>query len=226
MSEIVLALDVDSRETAFRLLDKLPDLRWVKLGPILFTREGPQLARELADRGLRVFLDLKWHDIPHTVAQAVIAARELSVAMATVHTLGGSLMLQAAAEAAGTDLAVVGVTVLTSHDSESYAKATGRDEVDLLKEVERQAVTAVRSGLAGVVCSPREAAVVRRAIGPRPLIVVPAIRRSSDPAGDQARTASPKEAVLAGATHLVVGRPVLNAPDPGLAFRELCEAVP
>src|SRR5690606_29983041 len=114
MAEVIVALDLPRAREALRLLDRLPDARWVKVGPVLLTREGTGLTRELVDRQLSIFLDLKWHDIPNTVAGAVSAARELGVAMATVHTLGGSAMMEAAAAAAG-DLGLVGVTVLTSH---------------------------------------------------------------------------------------------------------------
>jgi orotidine-5'-phosphate decarboxylase len=219
MAEIILALDVPRGGDALRLLDQLPELRWVKLGPILMTREGPALVRELTGRGLQVFLDLKWHDIPNTVAGAVTAAREIGVAMATVHTLGGKAMLEAAVAAAG-QLALVGVTVLTSHDAASYAGATGRSEVNLAREVERQGLIAAEAGLRGVVCSPLEVSLLRRRLGPEPYIVVPGIRRRSDPSADQARVATAKDAVSNGATHLVVGRPVLQAADPAAAFGE------
>src|SRR5204862_4532100 len=131
MTELIVAFDMGSGRDALLLAARLPQLRWAKLGPVLFVREGPALIREFAQRGLEVFLDLKWHDIPNTVAGAVTAAREIGVAMATVHTLGGKAMLEAAAVAAAGQLAVVGVTVLTSHDAASYAGATGRSEVDL-----------------------------------------------------------------------------------------------
>ena len=220
MAELILALDVPRGGDALRLLDQLPELRWVKLGPILMTREGPALVRELTGRGLQVFLDLKWHDIPNTVAGAVTAAREIGVAMATVHTLGGKAMLEAAAVAAAGQLAVVGVTVLTSHDAAAYAGATGRSEVDLKREVERQGLIAAEAGLRGVVCSPLEVSLLRRRLGPELYIVVPGIRRRSDPSADQARVATAKDAVSNGATHLVVGRPVLQAADPAAAFGE------
>lgn len=220
MSELILALDVPRGSEALRLLDRLPELRWVKMGSVLMTREGPALVRELTGRGLRVFLDLKWHDIPNTVAGAVTAAREVGVAMATVHTLGGKAMLEAAAVAAGGELALVGVTVLTSHDAASYARATGRAEVDLKREVERQALIAVEAGLRGVVCSPQEVSLLRRRLGPEVYIVVPGIRRRSDPSADQVRVATAKDAASNGATHLVVGRPVLQAADPAVAFEE------
>jgi len=218
--EIIIALDLPA-DDARRLLDRLPEARWVKVGSILFTREGPGFVRELAARGLQVFLDLKWHDIPNTVAGAVSAARDLGVGMATVHTLGGAAMMEAAARAAGDAFGLVGVTVLTSHTSEAFGRAVGRSGVAVLPEVERLAREAIGAGLRGIVCSPLEAATVRSAIGPDPWVVVPGIRRSGDATGDQARTATPAEATRAGATHLVVGRPILSAADPASAFRDL-----
>src|SRR6266705_2036984 len=117
MAELIVALDLPSGREALALAGRLPGLRWAKIGPVLYNREGPSLVKEFSERGIRVFLDLKWHDIPNIVASAVTAARELGVAMTTVHCLGGRAMLAAAAGAAGSDLAVVGVTVLTSHDA-------------------------------------------------------------------------------------------------------------
>jgi orotidine-5'-phosphate decarboxylase len=219
--ELILALDVPRAADAFRLLDRIPELRWVKVGSILMTREGPDLIRTLAGRGLKVFLDLKWHDIPHTVSGAVAAARELGVSMATVHTLGGTAMLESAVTTAGTELALVGVTVLTSHDPATYALALGRDEVDLLGEVERLARLGTRAGLRGLVCSPNEVSLLRRNLGADAYIVVPGIRRRSDPLGDQVRVATAKDAANNGATHLVVGRPVLQASDPAAVMEEL-----
>jgi orotidine-5'-phosphate decarboxylase len=223
MAEVIIALDLPTGSDAIRLLDRLPDARWVKLGSILMTREGPDLIRVLTDRGLRVFLDLKWHDIPNTVAEAVSSARALGVSMATVHTLGGARMMEAAAVAADGRVGVVGVTVLTSHDPASYARAVGRSEVDLSLEVERQTGEALRAGLAGVVCSPQEVGLVRAVVGSEAWIVVPGIRGRSDARGDQVRVATAAQAVAAGATHLVVGRPILQAADAAAAFRGLLE---
>ena len=220
MAELILALDLPRGADALPLLDRLPDLRWVKVGSILMTREGPGFVRQLIERGLKVFLDLKWHDIPNTVAGAVTAAREMGVSMATVHTLGGTMMLEAAVVAAGPGLDLVGVTVLTSHDPAQYSRAVGRSEVDLSREVERQALLAAQAGLRGVVCSPLEVSLLRRRLGPDLYIVVPGIRRRSDPAGDQVRVATAEDAAGNGATHLVVGRPVLQAPDPAAALEE------
>ena len=225
MAEIIVALDLPSAADAKRLLERLPDARWVKVGSILMTREGPRFVRQLVERGLKVFLDLKWHDIPNTVAGAVSAACDLGVAMATVHTLGGSRMMAAAAGAAG-DVALVGVTVLTSHDREGYDRATGRRDTDLGGEVARLAGEAMSAGLQGIVCSPHEIARVRAALGPRALIVVPGIRRREDAAGDQSRIADPAAAAASGATHLVVGRPLLDAADAAAVFRAMASGTP
>jgi orotidine-5'-phosphate decarboxylase len=141
--------------------------------------------------------------------------------MASVHALGGDAMMAAASQAAGPDLGVIGVSVLTSHSAESFAAAVGRPSVVVADEVRRLAILAVRSGLRGVVCSPHEVELVRSQVGAGGWIVVPGIRRSGDQSGDQVRTATPAEAVRAGATHLVVGRPILMAADPAAAFREM-----
>jgi orotidine-5'-phosphate decarboxylase len=220
VAELVLALDLPRALDAFELLDRLPALRWVKVGPILMTREGPGVVRDLVDRGLKVFLDLKWHDIPNTVSGAVAAARELGVAMATVHVLGGRRMLDAAVVSAGPELALVGVTVLTSHDPGSYAQTVGRPGVDLNAEVARLAGMATEAGLRGVVCSPREVSLLRERLGADPYIVVPGIRRAPDALGDQVRVASAEDATRNGATHLVIGRPLLHAADPSAVLEE------
>jgi len=223
MAEVILALDLPDGTKAMRLLDRLPMVRWVKVGSILMTREGAPFVRGLVARGHRVFLDLKWHDIPNTVAGAVMAAKELGVSMATVHALGGTTMMETAAAAAGSDLALVGVTVLTSHDAASYGRATGRGQVDVVDEAVRQAREVASAGLAGVVCSAAEAAAVRRVLPGDALLVVPGIRRESDGSGDQVRVATAGDAVRAGATHLVVGRPVIHANDPAGALEQLIE---
>ncbi|HTO73054.1 MAG TPA: orotidine-5'-phosphate decarboxylase [Gemmatimonadales bacterium] len=223
MAEIIIALDLENELDALRLLDRVPDARWVKVGSVLFTREGPSLLHELHSRGLRIFLDLKWHDIPNTVAGAVAAARGLGVAMATVHTLGGVAMMKAAAHAGGDVVGLVGVTVLTSHGAEDFAATIGKPAVTLLDEVGRLAQQAHEAGLRGVVCSSLEAPMVRQRLGSRSWIVVPGIRRPSDATGDQVRTATPGDAVRGGATHLVVGRPIITAADPAAVFEEMAE---
>lgn len=224
MAEVILALDLPGADPALRLLDRLPGLKWVKVGSVLMTREGAPFIARLRSRGLQVFLDLKWHDIPNTVAGAVSAALDQGISMATVHTLGGRRMMEAAARAAGGTLRLVGVTVLTSHDDTTFGETIGRSGVSIATEVTRLAQVAADAGLDGVVCSPLEIAALRRVLGPRALIVVPGIRRAEDTAGDQVRTASPEAAVASGATHLVVGRPVLQSEVPEEALRSMLEA--
>jgi len=224
VAELVVAFDLASGRDALALADRLPDLRWAKLGPVLYVREGPAVVREFAVRGVRVFLDLKWHDIPSTVAGAVTAARELGVSLATVHCLGGHAMLEAAVAAAG-DLPLVGVTVLTSHDAPALAQVLGRGVPDLGFEAERLARVAIAAGLRGVVASGHELGLLRAALGPDPWMVVPGIRLPGGSAGDQVRTVSPDDAVGRGATHLVVGRPITAAADPAAAYRQIVGAL-
>lgn len=219
MAEVILALDVESPDAGRRLLDRLPDLVWVKVGSVVMTRAGAPFLEELRERGLQIFLDLKWHDIPNTVAGAVANADSLGIAMATVHTLGGAGMMRAAQDVAG-NVGLVGVTVLTSHDAAGFADVVGRESVDVEEEVARLAGRAVEAGLRGVVCSPAEIAVVRSVLPAGAWVVVPGIRRASDASGDQVRTAAPREAARAGATHLVVGRPITQAPNPAAVLAE------
>ena len=225
MAELIVAFDLSSGRDALAMAGRLPGLRWAKIGPVLFGREGPSLIREFTQRGIHVFLDLKWHDIPNVVASAVSAARELGVSMTTVHCLGGRAMLTAAAAAAGSDLALVGVTVLTSHDAAELEHVLGRGVPDIGFEAERLARTALHAGLRGVVASGQELGLLREVLGPEPWIVVPGIRAPGDAAGDQVRTMDPAEAVRRGATHLVVGRPITSARDPVAAYQHLVEAL-
>jgi len=226
VAELIVAFDLPSGRDALALAGRLRGLRWAKIGPVLFGREGPSLVKEFTQRGIRVFLDLKWHDIPNIVASAVSAARELGVSMTTVHCLGGRAMLTAAARAAaGADLALVGVTVLTSHDAGELEGILGRGVPDVGFEAERLARTALQVGLRGVVTSGQEVGLLREALGSEPWIVVPGIRAPGDASGDQVRTIEPAEAVRRGATHLVVGRPITAAPDPLAAYQRLVEAL-
>ena len=226
MAELIVAFDLPSGRDALALAGRLQGLRWAKIGPVLFSREGPALVKEFTQRGIRVFLDLKWHDIPNIVAGAVTAARELGVAMTTIHCLGGRAMLTAAAQAAaGSDLALVGVTVLTSHDAGELEGILGRGVPDVGFEAERLARTAMQSGLRGVVTSGQELGLLREALGPDPWIVVPGIRAPGEAPGDQVRTIEPADAVRRGATHLVVGRPITAARDPLAAYQRLVEAL-
>jgi orotidine-5'-phosphate decarboxylase len=224
VAEIIVALDLDSAGAALRLVDRLAGLRWAKVGPVLFVRGGPQLIRELTARGIRVFLDLKWHDIPSVVEEAVAAAAELGVALVTAHALGGRSMLEAAVRRAGA-VRVAAVSVLTSHAALDYFTAVGRDAGDLAAEAARLARAAVAAGVHAIVTSPREVAAVRSVVGSELWIVVPGIRPPGSVADEQERRGTPREAVAAGATHLVVGRPVTLATDPAAVYQDLCRAV-
>jgi orotidine-5'-phosphate decarboxylase len=217
MAELVLALDTRDQGTALGLLDRLPGVRWVKVGSVLFTESGPELVATLKRRGHQVFLDLKWHDIPNTVRGAAARARAVGVDMVTVHALGGPAMMAAAKEGGGDGMLVVAVTVLTSHSTEALSAIVGRPAVPEV-EVARLAQLAMAAGIDGVVASPMEAAALRRALPPGATLVTPGIRFADEAKDDQARTATPAAAARAGATHLVVGRPVLEAADPVVAW--------
>ena len=224
MAEIIVALDLASTRQALALVDSLSGLRWVKVGPTLFVEGGPALLRELKGRSLKVFLDLKWHDIPHQVSGASAAAAAAGADLATVHALGGMEMMRAAAGAAA-PMRLVAVTVLTSHTPASYGAAIGRDgQPDVAAEVARLARQAMEAGLDGVVASPLESGVVRSLVRSGGWIVVPGIRPAGSETGDQQRTAEPAAAVRAGATHLVVGRPITQAREPVAVFEALCQA--
>jgi orotidine-5'-phosphate decarboxylase len=224
VAELIVAFDVPSGRDALALAARLPALRWAKLGPVLHVREGPALVREFTARGVRVFLDLKWHDIPSVVAGAVEAAQSQGVAMATVHALAGPAVLAAARQAAG-DMALVGVTVLTSHTAGEFESVVGRGVPDLATEAARLARLAVGAGFRGVVASGHELSLLRAALGPEPWLVVPGIRAPDDAPGDQARTTTPRDALRGGATHLVVGRPVTRAADPAGVYQRLMESL-
>ena len=224
MAELIVALDFADAPSAVGFLDQLPDGCAVKVGSVMLARAGAGFVRGLVSAGHPVFLDPKWHDIPNTVAGACNAAAELGVEMVTVHAGGGETMLRAAVDAAAGRIKIVAVTVLTSHDAASYAAVTGRDQVKISDEVARLTEIAMRSGVDGVVCSPEEIARVRPIVG-LGRIVVPGIRRADDAPGDQARVATPEAAVAAGATHLVVGRPITEAKDPAGVYAEFVAAM-
>ena len=226
MDQLLIALDVDTAERALHLAGALRNVAGgFKIGSRLFTSEGPSLVRRLVDAGDRVFLDLKFHDIPNTVAQAVEAAVRTGAWMINVHASGGVPMMQAAAEAARgvatghkqPAALLIGVTVLTSMDEATLA------EVGVFRPVLDQVVALARlaqgAGLDGVVASPQETAAIRAACGPAFTIVTPGIRGAAAGASrdDQARTMSPAEAVRAGASYIVVGRPIIAARDPWAA---------
>ena len=228
MNRILAALDVPTTRDAVSMADRIrTHVAGLKIGSQLFTAEGPPLVRELVDRGDRIFLDLKYHDIPNTVAEAVRSAALLGVWMLNVHASGGMKMMTAARDAAdqaadsrGSRPILIAVTVLTSFDEDSY-RATGVNR-PIAAQVEALAAMAQDAGLDGVVASPHEIGIVRARCGPQFHIVTPGIRTGAvSPGDDQARTMSAADAVRAGATYVVVGRPILRAGDPGAAAAEI-----
>jgi orotidine-5'-phosphate decarboxylase len=216
---LIVALDVASADEARRLVERLDGAAgMLKVGNQLFTAAGPEFVRELVGRGEKVFLDLKYHDIPNTVAHAVSAACQLGVSLLDVHALGGRAMLEAGVAvlpAIGTRL--LAVTILTSHDDESL-QAIGLPG-GVPDSVRRLARLAQQARVDGVVASPHEVALIREACGRDLLIVTPGIRPAGAARDDQARAATPAAALAAGADYIVVGRPVSEAPDPGRAAR-------
>jgi orotidine-5'-phosphate decarboxylase len=230
VDQLLVALDLDSGARARQVAQSIKGIAGgVKVGKRLFTLEGPSLVRHLVDEGHRVFLDLKFHDIPNTVAQAVDAAVQTGAWMINVHASGGRAMMQAAA-AAGREAAarlgrpqplLIGVTVLTSMDQAAL------EEVGVQRAILAQVVALARlakdAGLDGVVASPQETAAIRGECGPGFAIVTPGSRGASAGAAkdDQARTMGPAEAIRAGASYLVVGRPIIAAPDPRAAAQAI-----
>lgn len=238
MDQLLVALDVESAAKAIALADVLRGVAGgFKIGSRLFTAEGPSIVRALVDQGDRVFLDLKFHDIPNTVAQAVAAAASLGVWMLNVHAAGGRKMMEAAREAAhetatrtGTPPPlVIAVTVLTSMSAQSlaetgYGNGDAGSNASVLDQVVRLARLAESSGLDGVVASPQETSTLRSSCGPRFSIVTPGIRGGGATAAgkdDQERTMSAKDAIGAGASYIVVGRPIIAAADPRAAAEQL-----
>ena len=234
MDQLLIALDVDSGRRALELAASLRDVAGgFKIGKRLFTSEGPAIVRALVERGSRVFLDLKFHDIPNTVAAAAMEATKLGVWMLNVHASGGSRMMRAAADAAREAAAargaeaplVIGVTVLTSMNDQALQE-TGVN-APVIDQVVRLAALAQASGLDGVVASPQETALIRSQCGPRFAIVTPGVRGGAAAAGrdDQERTMGPAEAIAAGASYLVVGRPIIAAEDPRSAAERIAREV-
>ena len=224
---LIVALDVPGATQARQIVQAIGDAATTyKVGKQLFTAEGPQVVRDLVASGRKVFLDLKYHDIPNTVAAAVRSAAELGVSMLTVHASGGSKMLKAAVEAASQSPAkpmVLAVTVLTSL-SDSDLREVGIAG-DVLSQVLRLGALARAAGCGGVVASAQEARELRRALGEGLAIVTPGVRPAGSSAGDQARVVTPKDAIAAGATYLVVGRPILDAPDPAKAAQQIADEI-
>jgi orotidine-5'-phosphate decarboxylase len=222
-SPVIVALDYPAGAPALALAARLdPALCRLKVGKELFTRCGPSLVEELQQRGFEVFLDLKFHDIPNTVAGAVQAAAELGVWMVNVHAGGGRRMMEAAREVLQSferKPLLIGVTVLTSMSDEDLRELGYRETAQ--QRVLRLAKLAADSGLDGVVCSAMEAADLRRERGEQFCLVTPGIRLAGDDAGDQRRVVTPADAVAMGSNYLVIGRPVTGADDPLAALQRV-----
>jgi orotidine-5'-phosphate decarboxylase len=219
-NRLIAALDAPTRSEADALVARLGGVpSWVKIGLELFCAEGPSIVRDYVARGLSVMLDLKLHDIPETVARATARIAELGAGLVTVHAGGGRAMLDAAVKAAGGSTRVLAVTVLTSLDDADLAQIGARGPVGELVRVRAQ--LAIEAGCAGVVASPHEVAAIR-AIAPSAfLIVTPGVRPAGAAAGDQKRVMTPKQARVAGADLVVIGRPLRDAADPAAAARAI-----
>jgi orotidine-5'-phosphate decarboxylase len=225
---LIVALDVDTEAKAVSLAEKLKDdVSIFKIGFELFSSCGPSVARSIAGLGLKVFLDLKFHDIPNTVSRAAVSVTKLGIFMLNLHALGGMEMMKKAAADVKSEAQrlgierprIIAVTVLTSMDEKELKKAGIDDNIN--REVLRLALLAKEAGLDGVVASPKEAALIRKEAGKDFLIVTPGVRPSWSSAGDQKRIATPAHAMRSGADYIVVGRPVTGADDPAAAARKI-----
>jgi orotidine-5'-phosphate decarboxylase len=229
---IIAALDLPTAEQALKLAEQIaPAVGAFKIGKELFVAAGPDIVRRVRATGAAVFLDLKFHDIPNTVAKAVASAVRLDVQMLTIHASGGGEMMRAA-EKSARDTAkalgrpaplVLGVTVLTSMNSDALAEIGC--EANVGHQVERLASLAVKSGLHGLVCSPLEIADLRQILPAEIQLVTPGIRTGAEKADDQKRTLTPREAIQAGANWLVIGRPIYAAENPRLAAEKILESI-
>jgi len=221
---LAVALDLPNEHDAMKLVDSLGDTcQWFKVGMELYYAAGNGIVKKLRDRGFNVFLDLKLHDIPNTVAGAVRSARQAGASLLTIHASGGQAMMTAAAEAAPGSPRLLAVTVLTSMDAGELAgigiTASPADQVLRLAKL------AHASGIDGMVCSAEEVAMLRKETGPNTLLVIPGIRPAGAAVEDQKRVATPAQAIAHGASMLVVGRPITRAADPAAAARAILEEI-
>lgn len=226
--KVIVALDYDNQETALSFVDELnPDICRLKVGKEMFTLFGPSFVTELVNRKFDVFLDLKFHDIPNTVAKACKAAAELGVWMINVHASGGKPMMEAAkkavAESAHPQTKLIAVTVLTSMDDAQLQQVAG--DVTTAEQVGRLASLTVESGLDGIVCSAREAGTLRKVVPDNFLLVTPGIRPAGSDAGDQKRVMTPEEAIKAGVSYLVMGRPITQASSPVAMLEQVNQSI-
>ncbi|HEV3148329.1 MAG TPA: orotidine-5'-phosphate decarboxylase [Chthoniobacterales bacterium] len=218
--KIIVALDLPRKEMALDLVRQLAgQISFFKIGLQLYTAEGPEIVRVVLETGAKVFLDLKLHDIPSTVARAVESAAELGVQMLTVHLSGGGAMIRAAGSAQSGDLLLLGVTLLTSANEQTLREIGIPDKID--NHVLRLAKLGVSAGIGGLVASPREAKMLRAEFGKEIKIVTPGVRPSWAEVADQKRVMTPREALEAGADYLVIGRPITAHPDPAEAVAKI-----
>ena len=222
---VIVAIDC-GREEALDLADRLSGhARWLKVGMTLFYAEGPAIVAEMRERGFKVFLDLKLHDIPHQVRGAAEAAARTGANLLTIHGLGAGAMMAAAREGVeaaaegGERAKVIAVTVLTSMDQAALSSIGVESPV--ADEADRLAVLAAQNGIDGVVCSPQEAFRMRELLGEGALVVTPGVRPAGAALGDQSRVATPAQAIARGASHIVVGRPITSADDPVAAYEAI-----
>lgn len=224
---IIVAIDANNQRDALALADQMnPEYCRLKVGKELFTQLGPQIVKDLHQRGFEVFLDLKFHDIPNTTAQAVLAAAELGVWMVNVHASGGRNMMQTTVQRlkdGGYKTHLIAVTVLTSMGREDLLEV-GLD-IDPADQVLRLAKLAQSSGLDGVVCSAQEAPVLRQALGSDFLLVTPGIRPVGTAADDQKRIVTPQQAIADGVNHMVIGRPITRADNPAQALQDIYQSI-
>jgi len=221
--QLILALDLETKEAALAMLDRIgPSLPWVKIGLQLFTAYGPDFVREVADRGYKIFLDLKLHDIPNTVAKAVQSIATLPVELLTLHGCGGSEMLEWANRARNDhapNLNLLAVTVLTSMDQAQL------HAINVETSTERQVIhladLSLKAGIQGLVCSSLELQPLRARFGPGPIIVTPGIRPKGSATDEQKRIMTPADAAKCGSSYIVVGRPILKAPNPAEAVQAI-----
>jgi orotidine-5'-phosphate decarboxylase len=234
-NRLIVALDLESFNKARRLVEETRDLvDFYKVGSALFTRTGPKIIRYLKGQGLKVFLDLKFHDIPSVVSRAAEVCTLLGVDMFNLHTLGGFEMLEQVVMATLRTAErrhirkplILGVTVLTSLDEAEFQDIFGKSERSLSEEVKLLARLAQSAGLDGIVASPHEATMIKEACGPDFLVVTPGIRLASEPQGfDQARFLTPREAILKGADYIVVGRPITRARSPRVVIEAILSEI-
>ena len=222
-STVIVALDYDNQDSALTLADRLdPTLCRLKVGKELFTAVGPSVVKKLTDRGFDIFLDLKFHDIPNTVAKAIGTAADLGVWMTNVHASGGSRMMSAARQALdskGSDMLLIGVTVLTSMDVSDLEEVGVQGNASA--QVLRLAELAKNSGLDGVVCSAQEAKLLKESLGQGFKLVTPGIRLAGSMADDQRRIVTPADALALGSDYLVIGRPITKSTDPLATLLEI-----